>query len=83
MLKSTRRLVSPEKWAFSNSITKRRLGAVPLASARIDASASMTRSSQNEEIWPLGRAVVGIAALVAEQSVVAGPTNSRNPLAQT
>ena len=68
--------------ALRNSITKRRFGALPLTSARIDAEASITRSSQGA-IWPFGRAVVGIPTLVDEQFVVAGPTNSTNPLAQT
>ena len=37
MLKSTRRLVSSKKCRFLNSITKRRFGAAPFTSVRIDA----------------------------------------------
>jgi hypothetical protein len=46
MLKSIRRVVSLKKWTLRNSITKRRFGAVPRTSARIDAWASTSRSSQ-------------------------------------
>ncbi len=84
MLKSTRRDVSlAPMCTLRNSITKRRSGALPRSSARIDACASTTQSSQKAAIWPLGRPVVGIAALADEQLVVSGPTNSRKPLAQT